>query len=396
MPFGDIWIYFVNWLQKLVSAGIKLKLRISHRLKEMDSSFKKLFQEQYLEFADQLEETFPELEPQLKASLALSEDDRIDQFARDVLPTMANVQGKNEEPAFLLPGVKLPAGTWSTLSENNKKSILSYLGLLCSCALFTVENNEDSGEGSSNLPNFGKDGWKGAMKWYEEMMNQWKDKAAGIDWSSMTSKISSIFGLGSGFGISGEGFKLPEKFMKGHLARLVEELMSDFKPEDFGFSEEDIKKFEENMKNGASGAFEMLMKVYTDKPDIIQKIIERVGNRLKAKIASGKINPKHIAAEAQELMQEFTDNPEFKSLMETMKGMFGFEDPDFARAAGREGSARVAAARDRLKKKLEKKKQAKVAVDSGVISSIPMESIEEIVAKINGNGPTNGKKNKKK
>lgn len=358
----------------------------------MDSSFKKLFQEQYLEFADQLEETFPELEPGLKAALALSEDERIDAFARDVLPGMVNVQQKKEAPEFLLPGVRLPAGTWESLSENNKKSILSYLGLLCSCSLFTVEH-----DGSGAAAGAGKEGWKGAAKWYADMMNQWKDKASDIDWSSMTSKISSIFGLGTG--LSGEGFKLPEKFMKGHLARLVEELMSDFKPEDFGFSEEEIKDLEANMANGATGAFEMLMKVYTDKPDIIQKIIERVGNRLKSKIMSGSINPKQIAAEAEELMKEFTDNPEFKSLMETMKGMFGFEDPDFARAAGREGSARVAAARERLKKKLEKKKGTSAEASSisteGLVTNGELPSIESLLASINV-ASNAGKKNKKK
>ncbi len=364
----------------------------------MDSSFKKLFQEQYLEFADQLEETFPELEPHLKAALALSEDERIDAFARDVLPAMANVQGKKEEPTFLLPGVKLPAGVWVTLSENNKKSILSYLGLLCSCTLFTVETDDVSGAGVGAGVG-GKEGWKGAAKWYEEMMNQWKDKATGVDWSSMTSKISSIFGLGTG--LSGEGFKLPEKFMKGHLARLVEELMSDFKPEDFGFTEEEIKGLEANMANGASGAFEMLMKVYTDKPDIIQKIIERVGNRLKSKIMSGSINPKQIASEAEELMKEFTDNPEFKSLMETMKGMFGFEDPDFARAAGREGSARLAEARNRLKKKLEKKQKdgassaANTNADPSPVAATDLPSIESLLASINA-VPNVNKKNKKK
>lgn len=366
----------------------------------MDSSFKKLFQEQYLEFADQLEEVFPELEPSLKAALALSEDERIDAFARDVLPAMANVQGKKEEPTFLLPGVHLPSGTWGTLSENNKKSILSYLGLLCSCALFTVENDDVSGVAGVGDASAGKEGWKGAAKWYEEMMNQWKEKATGVDWSSMTSKISSIFGLGTG--LSGEGFKLPEKFMKGHLARLVEELMSDFRPEDFGFSEEEIKGLEANMAGGATGAFEMLMKVYTDKPDIIQKIIERVGNRLKAKIMSGKINPKEIAAEAEELMKEFTDNSEFKSLMETMKGMFGFEDPDFARAAGREGSARVAAARERLKKKLNKKKESAGEMEQNSLheahdemAAAALPSIETLLASINMASNT-GKKNKKK
>jgi hypothetical protein len=365
----------------------------------MDSSFKKLFQEQYLEFADQLEETFPELEPKLKAALALSEEERIEAFARDVLPSMAGVQGKKEEPTFLLPGVHLPHGVWRTLSENNKQTILSYLGLLCSCALFTVENDDAAGAAGA-----GKEGWKGAAKWYEEMMNQWKEKMGDMDWSSMTSKISSIFGLGSG--LSGEGFKLPEKFMKGHLMRLVEELMSDFRPEEFGFTEDEIKDLEKKMSNGASGAFEILMKVYTDKPDIIQKIIERVGNRLKSKIMNGSINPKNIAAEAEELMKEFTDNPEFKTLMETMKGIFGFENADFARAAGRDGSARLAAARNRLKKKLEKKNkesngntiasQNQQGKENEISDpSIVLPSIESILASLNvvSNG---NKKNKKK
>jgi hypothetical protein len=344
-------------------------------------SFKDLFQAQYVEFADQLEETFPELEPYLKIALGLSEEDRIEMFAKEVLPTMASVQGKKEEPTYLLPGVRLPSGIWHTLSENNKKTILSYLGLLCSCSLFTVNNDMSGG----NIPT--GEGWKGAMKWYESMLNQWKDKATGVDWSSMTSKLSSIFG------ISGDGFKLPEKFMKGHLARLVEELMSDFKPEDFGFSEEDIKGLEGSADGG--NAFELLMKVYTQNPDVMQKIIEKVGNRLKSRIMSGSINPKQIAIEAEELMKEFTENTEFKSLLETIKGMFGFEDLDFARAAGREGSARVAAARDRLRKKLDKKKNT-VSVPQA--TSAPVNGIErslaEIINEINAVGID--KKNKKK
>jgi len=315
-------------------------------------SFKNLFQEQYMKFADEIEETFPELEVALKAALALSEDDRISQFKKQVLPKMMAVQSKKEAPDVLLPGVKLPAGVWGSLSENNKQSILSYLGILCSFVLFDTDG---SAEGS------GEDGfggsWKGASQWYEDLMKEWKGKADGVDWSSMTSKITSLFGI-SGEGLG--GFKLPEKFMKGHLARLVEELMHDFKPQDFGFSDEDIKALEKDAGEGGNimNAFELLMKVYTKNPDVLQNIIKKVGNRLKAKVMSGSINPKQIAAEAEELMKEFTENSEFSSLMENIKGMFGFEDADLARAAGREGSARVAAARDRLRKKLAKKQAA--------------------------------------
>ena len=217
-------------------------------------TFTQLFNLQYIQFADELEEAFPELEPQLKLALALSEEDRIRKFAEEVLPSMAAVHGSDKEPNCLLPGVKLPAGAWSALSETNRKSILSYLGLLSSCALFNIDGSKVDGENKSSggIPfDTGSASWKGAMNWYESMMGQWKDKASGVDWSAMTSKISSIFG------ISGEGFKLPEKFMKGHLARLVEELMRDFNPADFGFSEEDIKKLESSAggDGGMNGAF---------------------------------------------------------------------------------------------------------------------------------------------
>jgi hypothetical protein len=322
------------------------------------ASFKKLFQEQYMKFADELEETFPELEPALKRALALSEDDRITQFKKQVLPKMMAVQSKKEAPDMLLPGVKLEPSVWASLSDNNKKSVLSYLGILCSFVLFDGDGDGVGEDISGGSAEFGG-AWKGASKWYEDLMNEWKTKTGGIDLSSMTSKITSLFGI-SGEGLG--GFKLPDKFMKGHLARLVEELMRDFKPEDFGFSEEDIKALEKDVGEGGNimGAFEMLMKVYTKNPDVLQNIIKKVGNRLRAKVMSGAINPKEIAAEAEELMKEFTENSEFSSLMENIKGMFGFEDPELARAAGREGSARVAAARDRLRKKLAKK-QAEAA-----------------------------------
>ena len=150
----------------------------------------------------------------------------------------------------------------------------------------------------------------------------------------------------------------------------------------------------------------MLMNFYKKNPDFIQKIVERVGNRLKQKIMSGSINPKQIAQEAEEMMKDFTDNPEFKSLLETIKGMFGFEDMDLARAAGREGSARLAATRDHLRKKLEKKKAAttpaagagaSTGAAAGVDSTFSMSSIEEILKAVNGIGaPAGSKKNKKK
>jgi hypothetical protein len=74
-------------------------------------------------------------------------------------------------------------------------------------------------------------------------------------------------------------------------------------------------------------------------------------------VQSGSIRPDDIAREAEELMKEFAENSSFVDMMQGIKSVFGMEDMDTARKAGREGSARLSTARDRLRKKLEKKKQ---------------------------------------
>jgi len=107
-----------------------------------------------------------------------------------------------------------------------------------------------------------------------------------------------------------------------------------------------------------SRAIQILFSTFTNNPGAIQQLIGKIGKRLQQKVMSGAINPQEIAREAEELMKEFSENSSFVDMMGGIKSAFGFEDMDMARAAGREGSARLAAARDRLRKKLEKKKAA--------------------------------------
>jgi hypothetical protein len=80
---------------------------------------------------------------------------------------------------------------------------------------------------------------------------------------------------------------------------------------------------------------------------------------MQQKIQRGELRPQDLAAEAEEIMKECTDNPAFKEMMEGFRGAFGFEDMDAAREQGREGSARSAIVRARLRAKLEKRKAKK-------------------------------------
>ncbi|MEI7752610.1 MAG: hypothetical protein WCJ71_11065 [Candidatus Omnitrophota bacterium] len=106
--------------------------------------------------------------------------------------------------------------------------------------------------------------------------------------------------------------------------------------------------------NGAEG----LIQARSNNPDIIQKTIARIGNRLQHKVQTGVIRPQEIAREAEELMKEFAGNDTFVEMMNGIKSAFGMEDMDMARKAGKEGTARMSIARDRLRKKLDKKKEA--------------------------------------
>ena len=118
----------------------------------------------------------------------------------------------------------------------------------------------------------------------------------GIDFNTLSSKFFDLFGK------HGEALPpLPEKFLKGKMAKLAEDLVKEFDPEDFGFTMADIEACEKD----PSKAFEILMKVSSRDPSVIQKSLEKIGKKLQAKMQSGQLKPQELAAEAEELIKEF-------------------------------------------------------------------------------------------
>jgi hypothetical protein len=221
-------------------------------------------------------------------------------------------------------------------------------------------------------------------EWMDEAMNDMKKKLEGIDFQNIIGKFMTFFkanegkdgeeksgmgGMPSGFEkLFENGFpKIPEKFLKGHMARLAQEIVKDITPEDLGISPEMLAECEKN----PSRAFDLLFQVFGSNPANIQKIVQKIGKRLQQKITSGQIRPQEIAREAEELMKEFAGNSSFVDMMEGIKGAFGFQDMDLAKAAGREGSARLAAVKDRLKKKASEKEAKKAAQAASLVQVNP-------------------------
>jgi len=301
-----------------------------------------VFQTKYDEFAKELRETFPELATVIQAALALTPLERLQQFQAAVKVTSAPA----DPIGTVLPGVTLTAATWATLSPSNQKVIWEYVRLLSMCCF---------------LEGFGAPGAEDGKGWMDEVMGDWKEKLGKMDFEGLLKKFSGIFSFGDGKDVSGNktgGFsmpKLPERFMKGQLAKLAEEIVRDIKPEDLGITPEAMAECEKS----PSRAFDLLVQLFTKNPDAIQSMVKKIGKRLQQKIQSGAIRPQEIAKEAEELMKEFAGNADLVGMMESLKSTFGFEDMDMAKAAGKEGSARLSLVKERLRKKLEAKNAQK-------------------------------------
>jgi hypothetical protein len=287
------------------------------------------FNSKYNEFCNDLEAVCPELQSNITKARAIPQDQRMEAYKTQVFKEKL----KQKELHIVLPFVNIPESIWSSLSEKSQKAIGEYNSILDLCVIYTTGDVDGV-----------------SQEWVDAMMREWRTRMDKVDFKSMSSRFYELFGK--------EGTSLPpipEKFLKGQMAKLAEELVKEFNPEDFGFSAEDIEACEKD----PTRAFEILIQVSTKNPNLIQGALEKIGKKLQQKVQSGQLKPQDLAREAEELMKEFESNPAFVEILEGFRAAFNFEDPDLARKTGNDGSGRLAIIKQRLKKKLEAKKQAK-------------------------------------
>jgi len=300
-----------------------------------------IFQTKYDEFVTSLMEVFPELADVLNAAKALSKADRLVQYKAFVMPMAGSpTRDPTTCPGMVLPGVSITAALWDSATDGTKNAINQFLSLMT----FTFVMKEGP-EGADF--DFGGEAFKG---WADSFMDQWRSKLNRADFDSFAKRLADLFGSG--------GDRLPpfpEKFRKGKLVKLAEEIVRELKPEEFGLDPNVTKQCEED----PSKAFEILMGSMMKNPEKLQGAMKRIIKRLQDKFQRGEFKPQELAAEAEEMMKEFSENPAFVEMMEAMKKTFGFEDMDAARAAGQEPTARMSIVRERLRRKLEAKNKAK-------------------------------------
>ena len=288
------------------------------------------FQSKYTEFCNDLEATCPELKEDIEIARGIPADNRMETYKLNIFKQTK----ESKESHTVLPGVTIPEDLWKSLSPATTKAIHEYNSILDLCVIYTTGDVDGI-----------------SQDWVDSMMSEWRTRMGKVDFNKMSSKFFDLFGKESG-----ALPPLPEKFLKGQIAKLAEELIKEFKPEDFGFSAEDMEKCDKDPMR----AFEILMSISQKNPDLIQKSLKKVGKKLQEKIQSGQLKPQELAKEAEEMMKEFQNNPAIVEILEGFRSAFNFEDMDLARKTGNEGSGRLAIIKQRLKKKLEAKKGGKL------------------------------------
>jgi hypothetical protein len=194
---------------------------------------------------------------------------------------------------------------------------------------------------------FGGDAFK---TWADSFMNQWRSKLDRVDFESFTKRFADLFGSG--------GDRLPpfpERLRKGKLVKLAEEIVKELKPEEFGLDPETVKQCEAD----PSRAFELLMESTMKHPEKLQGAMKRIIKRLQDKFQRGEFKPQELAAEAEEMMKEFSENPAFVEMMESMRKAFSFDNEESSHSSTNEHNARLSIVQQRLRRKLEARKQGR-------------------------------------
>jgi len=293
------------------------------------------FQETFTQFLSELRSTFPEY----AASLLLAESvpdvaERFVEIWKEYTTDVAvqNVGIFEGTGVELVPGFVMTTALWNELSGGTKSAIWKYISSLLLLAAQKKDN------GFWEMPDF-----KGDMAKMIKMLK------LGGTMGDMEGLFEKLGNMASEFGfkdMSGASkFKLPERLFKGHIARIAEELVKEFKPEDFGISPDMLKS------EDPRAVFEFLQEIFTQKPEMLVNVAQKIANKIKVKFQRGEIKREDIVLEAEELMKEFSENTAFSDLFGNLaEALKGGE-----KASGSEGSTRRREATERLRKKAAEK-----------------------------------------
>lgn len=317
----------------------------------------------YAQFLGDLKETFPEFSAALLHAGSMPSEATEARFV-EVWRVHTEAVAAQNAALFsgagveLVPGFVMTDKLWSELSAGTHAAIWKYLSTLLLLA---------ANDGSESL--WDLSGFQTTMAEIMERLKGAEGSGEGAegglpgglgDIFAQFQKMAESFGFKdlSGAGAAagaGTGFKIPERLFKGHIAKIVEELVKEFKPEDFGITPEMMEVKDPKVM------FEFLQEIFTKKPETLMAAGQKIAKKLQAKFASGSIKREDIVREVEELMKEFSGNEAFSELFGGLGDMLKSTD----RESGNEHSARRREVQERLRRKTAEKEARRSAGGTG-------------------------------
>lgn len=328
------------------------------------------------QFTNELSLSYPELEKGVAAYM--KRKDYIEAFSPLASALKAPVaarddsfflkSGAGKKGIEILPGIFFSAKLWSDTSKETRVVFWDYLAsLILLNTMFSVPSSSAAASAAAPAREADTETEESAMPDFDDIMKEMATNFKSEEFKGIFENMKNMFKDLSGnippFGGAGaEGTegeegkkpfempKIPDHLQNGLIAKIAAELAGEFKPEDLGIDPELMERM------NPMQIFEHLQFVYTNNPELLTEAMKRVAGKIKDKFASGALNREALMREAKELMTYFTDNPAFKEMFDSMGGLF---DNPFMGSGG-EGakgsqSERLRAARERLRKKAEKK-----------------------------------------
>jgi len=352
----------------------------------------------YTQFLDDLVGTFPEYASAIQSARdSESAQSDFNKVWKNHTAAVATQDASIFEGAGieLVPGAPLTKKLWKELGSATRKAIWGYLS-----SLLLVSASSDSN---------GSEFWdiSGFNAHMEEMMKHLKESGtSGGDTPSMFGEMGGIFeklsGMAKTFGFdkfadlsgaSAAGFKIPERLFKGHIAKIATEIAQEFKPEDFGLSPDMLES------DNPGQVFTYLQELFSRRPEMLMTAAQRIAKKIQHKFQRGEIKRDDIIREAEELMKEFSENKMFSSMFGQLSEMIKSTD----KQSGNEGSARLRAAQERLRRKQSEKAAANTPSNTLVVSPQAIAASEAAAAQLlaqyaaeEAKKPAGGKKGGKK
>ena len=326
------------------------------------------------QFTNELSLSYPELEKGVAAYM--KRKDQIEAFSPLASALKAAVaarddsfflkSGASKKGIEILPGIFFTAKLWSDTSKETRVVFWDYLASLILLNTMFLAPTVASTASTASASASASAGEMDALPDFDEIMKEMATNFKSEEFKGIFENMKNMFKDLSGnippfAGAEAEAEgeegkkpfempKIPDHLQNGLIAKIAAELAGEFKPEDLGIDPLLMERM------NPMQIFEHLQFVYTNNPELLTEAMKRVAGKIKDKFASGALNREALMREAKELMTYFTDNPAFKEMFDSMGGLF---DNPFTGGGGDGAkgsqSERLRAARERLRKKAEKK-----------------------------------------